>query len=265
MFKTLKTSSHDAHKHKTLLVAHHGWGKTYQARYYAETYGKGLIVSGESGLASLADCDIDFLPASSWDGDHFPELGVYSFVGIFKMIGLPEFKEAGYNWIAIDSVTEMSERCLDHFQAKHVGNKNGFELWGDYERAIIGWLKWVRDLPVHVLVTSLAGEEEDDNGMTNYWPMVKMKKVAKHLPSLFDHVMCGVRQTKAGENGAMPTVTRYIVTEEVKGWHGKVRDPRNRVKPVEKCSNIVELHKRMAMSEEEYQASIGGATTKETT
>jgi hypothetical protein len=168
------------------------------------------------------------------------------------MMNSPEFQARGFKWIGIDSGTEMSERCFAHFQDKHANSKNGFELWGDYERAMLGYLKWIRDLPFHVLVTALASEEEDDNGAVNYWPMVKKKSLAKHLPSLFDHVMCGVRTTVQNQPGGIPRVERYVVTEEVKGWHGKVRDPRNRLAAVERCDNITELHARMAMSDADY-------------
>jgi|GEM_PF-1346064 len=264
MFKTLNTSSAEAHAHKTLLYAHHGFGKTYQFRYYRELYGRGLIISGESGLSSVSDCDIDFLPFTSWDGPHNPDDGVYSFMGIIRMLKDVDLKAAGFNWIGIDSVTEMSERCLQHFQKLHEdlaassGKKmDGFAVWGDYERAMIGALKWVRDLPVHVLVTALAMEEDDDNGQTHYWPMVKMKKVAKHIPALFDHVFCGIRKTVELEQpggGLDARVARFIITEEVKGWHGKTRDPRRRLKPIERGASILNLHQRIAMSDADFAA-----------
>ena len=41
------TSTAGAQHHKTLVYGHHGWGRTYQCRFYAEEYGKGLIISGE--------------------------------------------------------------------------------------------------------------------------------------------------------------------------------------------------------------------------
>lgn len=260
MFITMKTTDANAQSHKTLLYGHHGFGKTYQFRFYREKYGRGLIISGESGLASIADVDIDFLPFTSWDGPHDPANGVYSFVGITKMIRTDEFKNAGFQWIGIDSLTEMSERCLAHFQKLHedqaTGGKkvDGFAIWNDYERAMLAYLKWIRDLPMHVLVTALALEEDDDNGVTHYWPMVKMKKVAKHVPSLFDHVFCGIRKTTEDETGLNPRIHRFLITEEVKGWHGKSRDPHHRLRPIEKGANVVALHERMAMDEDAYQA-----------
>jgi hypothetical protein len=264
MFKTMKASDASGEAHKTLLYAHHGFGKTYQFRHYQRVYGKGLIISGESGLRSIEDTDVEYLPFSSWDGEHDPDKGVYSFVGIAKMLQSQEFKDAGYKWIGIDSATEMSERCLQHFQKKHEGSKDGFAVWGDYERAMIGYLKWVRDLPYHVLVTCLAAEETDDNDATHYWPMVKQKKVAKQLPALFDHVFCGIRKTvpdPRDPTGAAVRVGRFFVTDEVNGWHGKTRDPRQRLKPVEKCSDITELHTRMALPDDAYDTYLKARET----
>ncbi len=259
MFKTMNTADVTVHHHKTLLYGHHGFGKTTQFKYYRETYGRGLIISGESGLSSVSDSDIDFLPFSSWDGEHNPDTGVYSFVGIVRMLRTPEFKAMGYAWLGIDSLTEMSERCLSHFQKFHedkarAENKkaDGFASWGDYERAMVAYLKWVRDLDLHVLVTALAAEEDDDNGVSNYWPAVKMKKLAKHVCGLFDHVFCGIRKTV--EVNGEPRVARFLVTDEVKGWHGKTRDPKQRLRPIERVASVVELHTRMAMSEADYAA-----------
>lgn len=233
---------------KTLLVAHHGWGKTFQARHYQKKYGKGLILSGESGLKSLEDVEIDYLPFSSWDGKHDPANGVFSFRGLCAILESDEFKAAGYKWIMLDSLTEVSERLLDHVEKVHEGNKNAFEKWGDYARMMTGALKWLRDRPYHVLVTCLAAEETDDNGAVNYWPLVKGQKVSKQIPALFDHVLCGVRITEDGPAGT-PIVGRYVITDEVRGWHGKVRDPRRRLQPIEKCTDITELFDRMSAAE----------------
>ena len=80
--------------------------------------------------------------------------------------------------------------------------------------------------------------------MTHYWPLVKGASVSKHVPALFDHVLCGVRVTDTNDQGK-PKVSRYIVTDEVSGWHGKTRDPRNRLKAYELCSDVTDLLDRM--------------------
>ncbi len=249
MFKTFSTKDIQADgPTKVLLYAHHGFGKTFQCRYYQKRYGKGLILSGESGLKSIEDVDIDYIPFSSWDGEHDPERGVFSFIGATKMVNSDDFKKAGYKWIAIDSLTEMSDRLMEHLEKEHKNNTNTFQMWGDNARIMIGALKWIRDLPIHVYVSCLAKEEKDANDVTHFWPMLKGSGVAKQVPALFDHVLCGVRRTDTDDKG-LPKVKRYIVTDEVSGWHGKTRDPKGVLKPFEQVDDVTELLARMAEEE----------------
>lgn len=242
---------------KTLLYAHHGFGKTFQVRNFQKRYGPGFIMSGESGLKSLSGTDIDYLPFSSWDGPHDPSDDVYSFRGIARAVSTPEFKAMGYKWIAIDSLTEMSDLLMAHVEreatAKLKPGKelNGFEVWNEYGNSLIGALKWVRDLPFHVYVTCLAKEEEDANGVTQYWPMVKGKGVGKQIPGLFDHVLCGVRVSEKDASGHA-RIKRLVVTEETHGWHGKIRDPHGRAKPFEDGSDVTELLARMSATPQEW-------------
>lgn len=246
MFQAKKTSAlRKDGPTKVLLYAHHGYGKTFQCRHYQERFGPGLIISGESGLKSLEDVDVDYLPFTSWDGEHDPEKEIYSFKGIMRMVNHPSFAEHGYKWIAIDSLTELSEQLLAFLEVEHKDSKNNFAMWGDYNRLMIAALKWVRDLPLHVYVTCLAKEENDDNGVTHYWPLVKGSGVSKQVPALFDHVLCGVRKTEKADDGTT-RVQRFIVTAEVNGWHGKMRDPRGILKPVERTDNITNLLDKMA-------------------
>ena len=50
---------------KTLVYGMHGSGKTTQCANYAKRFGKGLILSGESGLSSIADIACDYLLRSA--------------------------------------------------------------------------------------------------------------------------------------------------------------------------------------------------------
>jgi len=236
---------------KTLLMSHHGWGKTYQCRYLQESLGPGFIISGEAGLKSLEDTDIDYLDFSSWDGVHDPEKGVYSFRGIIKMMRTPEFKKMGYKWICIDSLTELSDRLFQHATEETADSGNTWQKYDVHSTQLIGAMKYVRDMPVHIYVTALVAEEQDDNGQVHYWPLTKSKKLGKQIPALFDHVLCGIKRTSGAPES--PLIERFVITEEVKGWHGKVRDPRNRLRPVERCDNVVHLFDRMAMEDTEYQ------------
>ncbi len=242
------TSEAGMKHHKTLLYAHHGFGKTYQCRFYADNYGKGLILSGESGLASLSDVDIDYVEFHMWDETMNPKLakklptGGYSFTGIVKLINSDEFKKQNYKWIAIDSLTEMSDRCMKDVESSF-DQPTDMRKWQVYENQMMGALKFIRDLPMEVFVTCLAKEEKNDNDAHEYWPMVQQTKVAKKLPALFDHVFCGLRSTDDSSSDIQ--VNRQIVTDHVYGWHGKTRDPSNCLDPIEKGGNIVELLKRI--------------------
>ena len=103
---------------------------------------------------------------------------------------------------------------------------------------------------MHVLITALAAEEADDNGVVNFWPMLVQKKVQKLVPALYDHVFCLVRKT-TDNNGKMD-VRRYIITEQVHGWHGKSRDPHRRLSAIENTDDVTQLLERIYMTEQEY-------------
>jgi hypothetical protein len=61
-FTPMKTDDLTLSKTKTLIYANAGWGKTKQAAYYQAAFGPGFVISGESGLITLAKDKIDYLP-----------------------------------------------------------------------------------------------------------------------------------------------------------------------------------------------------------
>jgi hypothetical protein len=232
---------------KVLLYAHHGYGKTYQCRYYAKRYGKGLIISGESGLKSLEDVDIDYVEFTSWM--EFEDIYRY----LSGLIKNGNFAKTGYKWIAIDSLTELSDRLVEMNEDKYKGKdgdidrSKSFAMWAEYSRRMIGVLKWLRDLPVHVYMCCLAKEEESANGSSKeFWPMVAGSKTQKQIPALFDHVFCGKKVEVTDPDTGKITVKRYLIADEVSGWHGKVRDPYGVIKAYEEESDVTELLARMS-------------------
>jgi len=250
LFKPKQTGLDALSATKTLCYAHHGAGKTTQAALYQEAFGKGFLISGEGGLASIANAQIDYLPFSSWDGEHDEDKDVYSFRGICRMVGSKEFAEAGYKWIGIDSLTEVSDQLDAALDKKYTDPKATFRRWGEYSRSLIGSLKWLRDLPFHVYVSCLAKDEEDDNGRVHYWPMVASNKAAKKIPGIFDNVFALVRETEQSDDKVI--VTRNIICDEVHGWHGKVRDPHRRIPPIINTASIPDVLKTLHMSDQEF-------------
>lgn len=246
---------------KTLLYGHHGAGKTSQARYYKRRYGKGFIISGEAGLRSVMTDDIDYLPFNSFDGKVDPATGDYSLKALMDYVESSSFASSGYKWVMLDSLTEVSDRLVEFLEPKYAGSKNGLAMWGDYGRLMIGTVKRFRDLPYHSLVTALAKEENDDNGGTDYWPSIK-GGATKQLPGMFDNVFCMIRASSGDRTN--PKVERYIVTDEVRGWHGKARDPRRRLKAVEKCEDITDLFSRMEMPDTDFDKYVATMKAAET-
>lgn len=237
--KAMQTNSASLEEaHKVLFCAHHGFGKTTNAKHMQVRYGRGFIISGESGLRSIGDCKIDYLPFQSFDGKVNEDEGTYSFMSIFKWVQSKEFLSSGYKWVMLDSLTELSDRLMDAVDEKYKGSKNGFEKWGEYDRVMTGVLKIIRDLPMHVVVTCLAKDKEDANGDSSYWPAVQGNGLQKKIPGLFDHVLCGNRT----EDEKTGKPRRFIITDEVKGWHGKVRAPGSiTIPPWIETGNITEV------------------------
>lgn len=264
-FTPLKTDDLSTNKTKTLIYANAGWGKTKQAAYYQAAFGPGFVISGESGLITLARDKIDYLPFSKWDDES--EGNGASFKSIAKQMMGADFKAMNYKWLMVDSLTELADVCFKHHNDKVY--KNTWDLYGDYGAALLGAVKWFRDLPYHVIVTSLVKEDHDDNGAPEYWPMLKGNIVQRQITGIFDNVLGGIIRTKYAEDDEMrvrPIVDRFMVTGRVGGWIGKVRTPYpERVKPVEKAdSGIPFLIRKMLMSEanwKKYQDTVEAAKT----
>jgi len=266
MIKPLNTADHTTAYNKVLLYAMHGWGKTTQAKYYKEAYGNGLIISGESGLASVRSDGIDYVRFTAWDNEN-PNATKgdddHSFTDITKWIMSDDFKSKDYKWIMIDSLTELSDHAMKWAESEankkenlnREGKVNAFMIWDLYGTRMIGACKFIRDLPMHVVVTALAKEGEDDNGNADNWPMVKGQQVQKQLAGIFDCVFCGIKRPEQDLQNptAPPRIVHYIIADEYKGWHGKARDEKRRLRAVEKESNIAVLLGRMGMSDEDYE------------
>ena len=250
-FKPMNTKDETTSFRKSLLYAAAGWGKTTQAKHYKRHYGKGFIISGEAGLSSIRSEGIDYLPFTSFDGPVDEAAGVYSFVHICKIINSQEFKDAGYKWIMLDSLTELSDMTFSWAEAKAIANAaatgkkvNGFETWGEYKDKMVGACKYIRDLPYHVVITALAKSTDDDNGDTMHLPLLQGSAVQAQIPGIFDNVFCGVIRTTKNPDGTSST-NRYVVTGGYAGWQGKVRDEHGVVQLVEETGDITSVLMKM--------------------
>jgi hypothetical protein len=255
-FSPMNTKDDSTSFRKVLLYSHAGWGKTTQAKHYTAHYGSGFIISGEAGLSSIRKAGIDYLPFQSFDGKVDPANGIYSFVEICRLISTPEFKAVGYKWIMLDSLTELSDMLMAwatakaEATAKEMNKKvNGFEKYGEYGDKMLAACRYIRDLPYHVIISALAKETENENGDREIWPAVHGSKIQMQIPGVFDCVLCGVKTNVKAADGKGMEVRRLIVTDEYKGWHGKVRDENRVISAVEQTDSVIDIIKRLEEAE----------------
>tara|TARA_B110000046_G_scaffold24980_1_gene24165 strand:- start:781 stop:1587 length:807 start_codon:yes stop_codon:yes gene_type:complete len=265
--KPLKTSNIHDLSLNVLIYGHGGCGKTTALGGFADTFGKGLILSGEGGLSSISDKEIDFIPFYTFDKPVDKEMypDGYSFTDIMKYIKTEDFRKQGYKWLGIDSMTELSRRAFQEAKEAHPEPKDTFPAYGMYNQLLDPVVGDLRDLNIHTIVTCLAAEERDDNGSTHFWPMLNQKSKQKKYIGDFDLVCALVTKTETqrGQDGKdKMKMMRYMMTDSVHGWHGKNRDPYRRIKAVEAGTDVSHLVKRMLMTKDDYEKTKrAGATT----
>jgi len=233
---------------RALLVGHSGVGKSTNLANMEKAYGKGLILSGEKGLSSIADVDIDAYEFTAYETETYDVVddeGNKSrrrhirFRDLMNYCTSADFKSK-YKWVGIDSMTALSSLIMEECKAQFTG----WDVFSQYQSRLHNYEDWIRSLEVPSLTICLAAEETNDNGSTEYWPMLDQKKVQKNFGANFDFVFCLVRKTSEQDNKMV--VSRYLITDNVKGWHGKVRDPKRVLRSVENESDVTILMKRVA-------------------
>ena len=100
---------------------------------------KVCTLSAEAGLL----CVRDLVTAGLVQGYEIGSL--LDFKEALSMLMQPDFKER-YQWVFIDSLTEISSRCVEHMKQKHQGSKDAFKLWGEYNDTMTQIIKAFRDM-----------------------------------------------------------------------------------------------------------------------
>lgn len=246
MVPTLRRTSDDSTQYrKMLLMGFAGAGKTTQLANYFEHYGNGIILSGEAGLSVIGGSDIPYIPFTSFDGPNTDE--GWSFKNLARWIMSDDFKSRGFKWIGIDSLTELSDLIWAWAQAEAAktptksGSTNKFDIYAHYNDQMIRACKFIRNLPMHVCMTSLVKESVDDNGAHEFVPLMKSMQVSRQLAGLFDLVWGLVKDSETPPGGGEPIIKRYVVTDEVAGWQCKSRDPLRVLRPIENTDNVCDL------------------------
>lgn len=155
-------------------------GQWVQTQYAPE---KVLVLSAESGLL----CVRELVASGQVEGFEIRSLSEFR-EALFWCYS-QEFANAGYQWVFIDSLTEIAARCAEDLQRKYPSKSDSFKMWGEYTAMMTDIIKRFRDMPhVSVVFTCLVSSEKDDTGRRTLVPDISGAGLKTRLPSYFDEV-----------------------------------------------------------------------------
>lgn len=230
--KVLSTSSVTENKIKALVAGPSGVGKTFQARFLKEL--RPLVISGESGLLSIAGTGIDYVDISKDDnGNLIPkELRIARLMEVYKYILTDEAK-AKYGLLYIDSLTELSQVLYDALHKEFPERKDSLVLYSELSHKTRSLLKSFRDAPhYHVVFTCLTTVDKDDSGR-RYPAFSVIGGMKDQLAGFFDLVIY-IRATADGGREFVCNATDVITA----------KDRTSKLSPVEPA-NLGDIFKKM--------------------
>lgn len=162
--------------HLTILVyGRSGSGKTYMSRTTGDLEHT-LILSAESGLLALQDVEIPVMPIGT--------------IGALEQaFGWLRLGDHPYRWVILDSLSEMAERILGKAMTPEAGKKvDGRAAYGVMQDRTMKLIRFVRDLPVNVVLIAKQGQIQDDNGRLLLGPTFPGKRLPQEIPYFVDEV-----------------------------------------------------------------------------
>lgn len=181
------TKNYGIDKLKMLVYGESGVGKTTLARTID---GPTLIVSAEGGLLSLKDSEIDVVDITTDDdGKVIPEENRIQRLGsVYKFLQEPEQIDK-YEWIFIDSLTEISQALVAQLHKEFPERKDSLVLYGENSKRLKSLVKSFRDIPhYNVVFTALPSVDKDENG-ARFLGIDVVGKTGLVLPAFFDEVL----------------------------------------------------------------------------
>ena len=92
-----------------------------------------------------------------------------------------------YQWLCIDSLTELSQLIVESLEKKYPDKSNTFVLWGEYNKGLRAILKDFRDVRINTYMTCLDSIDKDDSGK-RFISFDINGKISNRIPALFDEI-----------------------------------------------------------------------------
>ncbi|MCR5259510.1 MAG: ATP-binding protein [Desulfovibrio sp.] len=216
-------------------------GKWQAGQYLAE---KTLVLSAESGLLAAHDLVV------SGQVEGFEIRSLAEFKEALQHCQSQAFREAGYQWIFIDSLTEIAARCAEDLQVKYPSKTDSFKLWAEYTSTMTDIIKTFRDLPdVSVAFTCLVAVDKDEFQRRFPVPDISGTGLKNRLTSYFDESL--VMERMRLEDG-----TEYLAFK-TNDPVGLAKDRSGRLNPLEK-PNLLSVKQKILS-----QPANAAATTQQ--
>ena len=201
-----------------LVLGPAGIGKTSLLRTIPEGE-KVLVLSAESGLLSLRDL-VHSRQVEGFEIGSFAEMKE-----AYQYCISPEGKNFG--WIFIDSLTEISSRCVEAMQSKYPSKSDSFPMWGEYNQLMTAIIKGFRDLQTHsVVFTGLVSVDKDESNRRFIGPSISGSSLKERLTSYFDEVL--LMESRTTEDG---TEYRCFLTQPIE--RSCAKDRSGKLSPIE--------------------------------
>ena len=141
------------------------------------------VISAESGLLCIRDL-IRQERVEGFEIETFADLKE-----AYDLLAMDPAMKDRYQWVFIDSLTEISDRCNRHFKDKYPQKEKTFDRWEDYSLTMLTRIKGFRDLTdYNVVFTCLPTVDMDENKRRYIAPNVTGKGLKEILTSIFDEV-----------------------------------------------------------------------------
>lgn len=201
---------------KMLVFGEAGMGKTM----LAATLPRPILISAESGLLSLTPSNIARVygvdqPDICYD---IPTIEIDSiedveqaYMWVMNPANNPVINERGerqFQSIALDSLTEIAEKCLNNAKRSV---KDPRQAYGELIEKMQTLVRAFRDIPgLNVYMSSKMSRNKDEmTGVTAYGPSMPGAKLGPELPYFFDEVF----KIAVGKDQNTQADFRYLLTK----------------------------------------------------